>query len=108
MRKYLKGWPLFAFILFFVLMIQGVRAEESSPLAQIAEGLKNQQIEVDGWTLHAKTNVDISSEQFSKKVKRLKDELRQYEWTEKKNNMSPKSQEFTKMKKMIQNRKFYS
>lgn len=83
MRKYLKGWPLFAFILFFVLMIQGVRAEESSPLAQIAEGLKNQQIEVDGWTLHAKTNVDISSEQFSKKVKRLKDELRQYEWTEK-------------------------
>lgn len=108
MRKYLKGLPLFAFILFFVLMIQGVRAEESSPLAQIAEGLKNQQIEVDGWTLHAKTNVDISSEQFSKKVKRLKDELRQYEWTEKKRNMSPKSQEFTKMKKMIQNRKFYS
>lgn len=40
MRKYLKGWPLFAFILFLVLMIQGVRAEESSPLAQIAEGLK--------------------------------------------------------------------
>lgn len=84
MRKYLKGWPLFAFILFFVLMIQGVRAEETSTLAQIAEGMKNQQIEVSGWTLHAKTNVDISSEQFSKKVKRLKDELRQYEWTEKK------------------------
>ena len=48
-------------------MIQGVRAEETSTLAQIAEGMKNQQIEVSGWTLHAKTNIDISSEQFSKK-----------------------------------------
>ncbi|MFS0654094.1 YwmB family TATA-box binding protein [Bacillus sp. 179-C3.3 HS] len=84
MRKCLKGWPMIAFILFFVLIIQGVRAEELSPLDHIAEGFKEQGVQVDGWTLHAKTNVDLTSKQFSKKVKRLKAELRQYEWTEKK------------------------
>lgn len=82
-EKVFKRLAIICIYSFFVLMFQGVRAEETSTLAQIAEGMKNQQIEVSGWTLHAKTNIDISSEQFSKKVKRLKDELRQYEWTEK-------------------------
>lgn len=82
-EKVFKRLAIICIYSFFVLMIQGVRAEETSTLAQIAEGMKNRQIEVSGWTLHAKTNINISSEQFSKKVKRLKDELRQYEWTEK-------------------------
>ncbi|BBP92853.1 hypothetical protein BsIDN1_64710 [Bacillus safensis] len=36
-------------LFFFFLMIQGVRAEESSPLAQIAEGLKTSKLKsMDG------------------------------------------------------------
>ncbi|BBP92852.1 hypothetical protein BsIDN1_64700 [Bacillus safensis] len=44
---------------------------------------------------------------FKKKVKRLKDELRQYEWTEKKQHVT-KVTGIYKDEKMIQNRKFYS
>jgi hypothetical protein len=84
MRK--KEIAIVAFTMFIVFTLVANHigaAENESKISRIAEGMEEQNVQIDKWSLYAKKSVD---EKTISEVKHIADLHRQYNWTFEKDN----------------------